>query len=174
MEALPGSRSSVKTGLDGDEIPAGGAIEDGLEEWLSSLCVSSSGGGSDCVTTEGEADAARSCSSKLTPVMGDGDDFASEEYADFPGCAKGSVDGKGGCCPEKGDGSVASLKCRPLQGKICQWNETTTTWNKNDQSKNSKVGKNKKTYFSMSFSSKNRPSSWSSWVLVAHLSGTSR
>jgi hypothetical protein len=59
--------------------------------------------------------------------MGDGDDVAYEEYAGFPGCVRGCVDGKGGCCPEKGNGSVASLKCRPLQGEKCQWNEMITT-----------------------------------------------
>ena len=76
VEALSDTRSSIKDGLDGDEIPAGGAIEDGLEERLSSLRVSPSGGGSCCVTTDGEADAARSCSSRLVPVTGDGGGFA--------------------------------------------------------------------------------------------------
>lgn len=108
-------------------MPGGGATEDGLEERLASLCVSASGSGSVCVTTDGEADAARSCSSKLAPVMGDGGGFANEDNAGFAGCAKGGVDGKGGCCPENGNGSVASLKRRPLQGKRCQWNGTTTT-----------------------------------------------
>lgn len=119
VEALLSSRSSTPDGLTGDEMPVGGVAEEGLEERWSLLCVSPTGGGSGCVTTDGEADAARSCSSRLAPVMGDGDDFTDGENAGFPGCAKGSVDGKGGCCPEKGNGSVASLKCRPLQYKQC-------------------------------------------------------
>jgi hypothetical protein len=91
------SWSSTNDNLDGDEMPAGEAIEDGLEERRSSLCVSTSGGGSCCVTTDGEADAARSWSSRLAPVMGDGEDLANGEKADFPGCVKGKVDGRGGC-----------------------------------------------------------------------------
>ena len=66
--------------------------------------------------TDGEAEAVRNCSSKLGPVVGEGEDFTNAEKAGFPGCAKGKVDGKGSCCPGKGYGSVASLKCRPLQG----------------------------------------------------------
>lgn len=108
MEALLGIRSSVKDVRDGEGMFSTGAIEDGLEERCSSLCVSASEGGSGCVITDGEADAARSCSSRLAPVMEDGDDFEKVESADFPGCANGNVDGKGGCCP--GYGNVASLK----------------------------------------------------------------
>ena len=107
-----------------------GATEDGLERRLTSLRVNSSEGGGSCVATDGEADASRSCSSRPASAMGDGDDFAKEERADFPGCTKGSVDGIGDCSPEKGNESVASSKQRPLQGEQCQWNRTTVATKK--------------------------------------------
>lgn len=106
----------VEALLDALSSPVGGAAEDGLEGWWSSPCVSASAGCSDCVITDGEADAARSCSSRLAPVMGEDDDLTNEESAGFPGCARGRFDVKGGRCPEKGNGSDASLKRRPLQG----------------------------------------------------------
>ena len=111
-------------------MPVGGATKDGLEGRLSSLCVSKSEGGGGCATTDGEADAARSCSSRPASAMGDGDDFAKAERTDFPGCTKGSVDGRGDCSPEKGNESVASSKQRPLQGEQCQWNRTTVATKK--------------------------------------------
>lgn len=125
VETLSEFRSSVRDVRDGEGNLATGAIEDDLELLCSSLCVSASVGGSGCVTTDGEADAARSCSSRLAPVTGDGEDFAKVDNAGFPGCANGNVDGKVGCCP--GYGNVALLKRRPLPGQQRQWNEMTTT-----------------------------------------------
>jgi hypothetical protein len=65
--------------------------------------------------TEGEAEAARSCSSRLgAPVMGDGDDLVK---ADLRGGWNGRVDGSAGwrSMLTAGHGKVASSKRRPLQ-----------------------------------------------------------
>ena len=85
-EALLRSRSSA-TELIGDDAPPAGGAANGLGDWSSSFLVATSEGegGSRCVITDGEADAARNCSSRLGPVAEEGDDFTKEECAGFPG-----------------------------------------------------------------------------------------
>jgi hypothetical protein len=75
-------------------------------------CFSADGNG--CVVTDGEADAARSCSSRLGPTADTGDDLTTEGSAGFAGTWKGSVAGSDGESVMFGIGNVASLKRRPL------------------------------------------------------------
>lgn len=99
------------------------------------------------MVTEGEAEAARNCSSRLGVSTADGADF--EE--DFNGGWNGKVDGSGGSV---GQGRVASLKCRPLQTRAGQWNEATTTSSQSgcdQQTKLLSVQHGIESYFARSF-----------------------
>lgn len=112
------------------EVVGEGAADDGLTTRIVSLCVDDLLGGRAWLTTDGEADAARSCSSRLGALMmGDGDDLGKICCEGLVGAWNGKVDGSGGCwCVlSVGKGSVASLKRRPLHRKACQWNGRTTT-----------------------------------------------
>jgi hypothetical protein len=113
-----------------DEASARGTIAEGLATCIVSLWVNDPVGGSGWTATEGEADAARSCSSRLgVPIIGDEDDFATPGNAGLIGAWNGNVDGSCGCWASGGgNGKVASLKRRPLQTQECQWNGTRTIW----------------------------------------------
>jgi hypothetical protein len=87
-------------------------------------------GGSVWVSTDGEAEAARSCSSRLgVPTTEEGDDLEKAVDVDFRGAWNGKVDGSGGgrSVSTCGQGRVASLKRRPLQTRAGQWNGPKTT-----------------------------------------------
>jgi hypothetical protein len=80
---------------DGDN--AGSVVATG------SVCVDSSSRAGFCVTTEGDADAARSCSSRLEPTAMAGDGFDVTANGRLAGCWNGDVRGRG-------YGRVVSLK----------------------------------------------------------------
>lgn len=71
--------------------------------------------GTVCVATDGETEAARSCSSMLTDTLagGAGDDLGNAGKVDLTGAWNGNVDGSVACW--MGYGRVASLKRRSLQ-----------------------------------------------------------
>ena len=69
----------------------------GLGVVVESTLACFSGGGRGWMATEGEADAARNCSSRLGAAMGDGGGLANAGEAGFAGGWKGSVEGSDGC-----------------------------------------------------------------------------
>lgn len=87
-------------------------------------------GGSIWVATDGDAEAARSCSSRLgVPTTEEGEDLEKAADVDFSGAWNGRVDGSGNCRSVStcGQGRVASLNRRPLQTRAGQWNGPKTT-----------------------------------------------
>jgi hypothetical protein len=100
--------------------------------WDASSCADALGGGRVWVKTEGEAEAARSCSSRLGAATGDGDDLAK---AGLEGAWNGRVDGSAGWWSmlTVGYGKVASSKRRPLQtARSVEW---TNDDNMNERNK---------------------------------------
>ena len=67
------------------------------------------------VVTKGEADAARSCSSRLDPMADAGDDLTAARTAGFADTWEGEVGGSDVEIVMLGNGSVVSLKRRPLR-----------------------------------------------------------
>jgi hypothetical protein len=89
-------------------------VGNGVILWDASCCADVLVGGRTCVITDGDAEAARSCSSRLGVATGDGDDLVK---VDLEGAWNGRVDGSAGWWSTLtvGNGKVASSKRRPLQ-----------------------------------------------------------
>ena len=149
-----------------------GAVEEGLDTSFAPLCAEASTGSRGWTETDGEADAARSCSSRLAaPATAEGGGFDRTGKFDFAGSWKGNVDGSGGCWPV---GRVASLKRRPLGSAVSGMGPRQMRKSAACDCKTIAGARRRAAYFSMSLSFRKRTSLSLGWSVEAHLSGTSR
>jgi hypothetical protein len=98
-----------------DGVPVRGLVETGLGTMAVLRWADGSTGGGAWAATEGEADAARSCSSRLggpTNWDGEGEGVEKAGWPDLRAGWKGRVDGSGGCWTGRttGMGKAASSK----------------------------------------------------------------